>query len=578
MTTIASGTSLAFDCTVRGQTFTVSTNSGQYATISGGPTTHTHGPSGMRRTYGPFELGDTRTITAGIGDISIEFGNATASQPAQQSNSLTAAVLCAGLGDSITQYWNHFVTPTAAVRAGNVVSITAAAHGLSQGAKVDIYGFRANTDFNARNVTINRIDANTFTYASIGSDVTATIDSTYARVSFQGWYSNVSAFAYANSRLKGALQLVDNFGQSSEQSTDILARLAPVLASSANWIICLWGANDVAGTSGASAMTAAASIANDASICAAILASGKNVMLRTIQPLGTGHAAFATATPKIVQINAARRALAAASNGRIRLCDSYAAIVNPATGGAKANTLQSDNVHPQTYGARLDGIELAAAFSGTPNGRFHTTSIADARATYSTSPNIWPVGQFSQTDAGSKSGPTNAASPPGGSVAGTLAGYNVTCTSGAGEVWMVPDDDGYGFGQVCSWTPSGAATVTIQQQSAGTMAALVAPGEVYRVGFHLKVAGVTSALTFLRCRIQGVFDGTTQVIGTPMHSDVGAASNVFTDFDEYIVGPEMVIPPFASCTSLTLEVIANFSGATTIHTITVSRMTFNKIR
>jgi hypothetical protein len=63
-----------------------------------------------------------------------------------------------------------------------------------------------------------------------------------------------------------------------------------------------------------------------------------------------------------------------------------------------------------------------------------------------------------------------------------------------------------------------------------------------------------------------------------MHSDVGAASNVFTDFDEYIVGPEMVIPPFASCTSLTLEVIANFSGATTIHTITVSRMTFNKIR
>lgn len=520
------------------------------------------------------QLGGYTTATEVVVNLTQGSLAVTFSPTTTESNVTPASIAVAGFGDSITAYWNHFVTPTAMSRTAGVASVTSTAHGLGTSSLIRVFGVTSDPSFHTANGVVTRVDANTFTYPSPGPDVTSvTVDTTYTRVLFKGWYSNVSAFLYANSRLKGALTQTDNFGRSSETTTQMLARVGEVAGCAADVIVYLGGANDAAGSD-----TAATTIANDAAIVRTLVAAGKTVVLCTIMPLGTGHASFATATPKIIQINAAKRALVLSYKGRVRLCDYYAALVNSATGGAKTNALQSDAIHPQTYGARLMGVELAAALTGIPEGRFLTTSIADARSQYSTSPSIWHVGQFTQTDAGAKSGPTNAASPPAGSVAGVLDGYNVTATAGAGEVWMVPDDDGYGYGQVCSWTPSGAGTVTIQQESAATMAALVTAGDVYRVGFHLKVSGVTSALTFLRCRIQGVFDGTTMIIGTPMHSDVGAASNVFTTFDEYIVGPEMTIPPFTACTSLTLEVIANFSGATTIHTITVSRMTFSKVR
>jgi lysophospholipase L1-like esterase len=476
------------------------------------------------------------------------------------------------LGDSLTQYFNHFMTPTSAVRSGNVVTVNFTAHGLGSGSRIDVYGFKLNPDFNTRDATITRIDANNFSYPSVGSDATATVDATYTRISYRNWFTNVSPFTFANSKLKGALTLVENFGQSSEQTSEILARINSVLASDVQWVIYLGGSNDVV-----SSTTAATTIANNQAIVDALLSAGKSVVLCTIPPLGVGHAQFATAMPKIVQINEALKLISRTTGGRVRLCDYFGALVNPLTGGAKVNALQTDNVHWQTYGARLAGTALAAAFTGIPDGAFLTTSIADGRETYAGAPNIWSVGQYNQVDAGTKSGPTNAASPPGGAVAGTLAGFNVTATAGAGEVWMGGDADGFGFSQVVSWTPSGAGTVTLQQQSAATMAAMVQPGERYRLGFHLKVTGVTLNLSFLRVRVQGVFDGVTQVIGTPMHSTVGASKNVFTDFDEYIIGPVMYIPPFTTCTSLTVEVIANFIAATTLHTITVSRVTMNKM-
>jgi hypothetical protein len=79
MTTITSGTSLAFTCSVRGQTFTVIVNSGQYATVSGGTNTISLGPTPTRRTFGPYEVGDSRTITASLGDILVDIGQGSLS-------------------------------------------------------------------------------------------------------------------------------------------------------------------------------------------------------------------------------------------------------------------------------------------------------------------------------------------------------------------------------------------------------------------------------------------------------------------------------------------------------------------
>lgn len=72
MTIITSGSSQAFTCSVRGQTFTVVVNSGQLATITGGTTPQSMGPTPSRRTFGPFEVGDSRTIIASLGDILID--------------------------------------------------------------------------------------------------------------------------------------------------------------------------------------------------------------------------------------------------------------------------------------------------------------------------------------------------------------------------------------------------------------------------------------------------------------------------------------------------------------------------
>jgi hypothetical protein len=79
MTTIPSGTSLGFICSTRGQTFTVIVNSGQYATVTGGTTPQFMGPSPSRRTFGPFEVGDSRTIIATFGDIVVDLVQNTAS-------------------------------------------------------------------------------------------------------------------------------------------------------------------------------------------------------------------------------------------------------------------------------------------------------------------------------------------------------------------------------------------------------------------------------------------------------------------------------------------------------------------
>jgi len=475
-------------------------------------------------------------------------------------------------GDSLCALCNIILTPTSVTRAGNVATVVFATHSLSTGTNIRAFNL-APSSFNTADAKITRVDANTFTYPSVGPDESATI-SGQSRVLAKSWASNQSWIVFANSALVGALQHTGFYGHSGETTAQMLARVDEVADGAESWIAYLGGANDVV-----AATTAAATIANDAAIVSALVRAGKHVALMTIIPLGSGHAQFATATPKIIQINAARRALARQYGSRVVLVDSFAALVSrTATDGrAAANVLQTDNVHLLTNGARLVGNALASAMSGrlAPASPL-TVSAADSRSADAGNPNIWPIGQWSQVDGGTKSVLTNAASPPGGSVAGVLDGYNVTASGGAGEVYIKPDPDGYGYRQVAEYTPSGAQTLTIQQESNTALAALVAAGERYRISFSLDVTGVTSALSYIRCRVQGGFDGATIALGSPMHSVASGAGNVSSDIDMIVCGPEFEIPPGA-CTSITVEIILGFTGATTEHVVEVGRMTFDRV-
>jgi lysophospholipase L1-like esterase len=509
------------------------------------------------------------------------------------AGSTASAVTIAGFGDSLTTYWNHFMVPTAITRAAGIATATVAAHGLSTGQHVSIFGITADPTFNLDDVVITRDVAdptNKFTYPCPGASSTPTLDPIFARVLAINWFSNVSPFMYANSALRGALVLLNNFGHSSETTAMMLSRVSAACQCAADVVVYLGGSNDVVTGS----ITAATTIANDIAIIRALISAGKRVVLCTIPPLGSGHAQVNAAMPKMVIVNEARRGLAQQYRGQVTIADFWQALVDPFTGTAKANVLQTDNVHWQTYGARLAGLELVKALPSVVPGHFLTSSIADYRGKFNTSPNISPniwggsgyADLFLQADNGTKGGTlTNTSSPPGGSVAGVLGTYNVTGTGGTGDVYIAPDADGVGYAQVVNWNPTTATTgtLTIQQESAGSMAGYMVAGDKYQIGFHLKISGVTSYVLYARCRVQGIFDGVTLILGSPMHSDIGATNNVFTNFDEYIVGPTMIVPTnaWAACSSLTVEVIigfgANPAGTPTTTTITVSRMTFNKV-
>ena len=67
MPTITSGSSQTFTAGVRDATFTVVTNGGTYASVSGADTVSI-GPIQTRRTFGPYAIGQSITVSAISGD------------------------------------------------------------------------------------------------------------------------------------------------------------------------------------------------------------------------------------------------------------------------------------------------------------------------------------------------------------------------------------------------------------------------------------------------------------------------------------------------------------------------------
>jgi hypothetical protein len=98
----------------------------------------------------------------------------------------------AGVPAYNAQVWTDYSTPTQTAsfaRAANVATIvTATAHGLVTGSRVDVSGFVGGTasSFNAQQVVITVVDSTTFTYASVGSTVTTTSDTTGTVICLKG--------------------------------------------------------------------------------------------------------------------------------------------------------------------------------------------------------------------------------------------------------------------------------------------------------------------------------------------------------------------------------------------------------
>ncbi len=98
----------------------------------------------------------------------------------------------AGVPAYNAQVWLDYSNPVATVsyaRASNVATIvTAAAHGMITGSKVDVSGFTggAASTFNTQQTVVTVVNATTFTYASVGTTITTTADATGTVSSLKG--------------------------------------------------------------------------------------------------------------------------------------------------------------------------------------------------------------------------------------------------------------------------------------------------------------------------------------------------------------------------------------------------------
>lgn len=291
---------------------------------------------------------------------------------------------CLLLGDSMTMAHNNTFSAGSLTfqRSSNVVEVSYTGHLLLTGERINVNGFSSTYGFNANNVAVTWLTANSFSYPSVGAD-TAAIAGTNStstnpitilgRKRDQGWMH------HANHLLGGGLQIVQNLGVGSDTVAMMRARLNEVDAYLDDFdILCLHGGYNSAnnGTS------AADTWADMKFIIDKYLGLGKTVLLFTAFPVGSGS----TAAIRERLIDLRKYQLAYSRPGLI-VVDGYLDAIDPssASGYAKAN-MTGDGVHPSAKLARLVGQRAATALSAVVNVPTRlATSAADNYATSSTS-------------------------------------------------------------------------------------------------------------------------------------------------------------------------------------------------
>ena len=475
-----------------------------------------------------------------------------------------------GYGDSLTLYNNFYAVPTSIVRVGGVSTVTVSQNSAT-GSKFCMTG-NTPASFNANGVAVTRLSATTFSYVNAGPDESATA---FGHTTNLGFFTNISPFLYANSALNGALQWVKNFGVGGQTSAQILSRISDVLAVGPTgsgeadecWVTA--GANDA--TSG---VTSAAYAENMRAIVLALKNAGFVVRVIGVAPFASGHPTLATVQSLVVQYNAWLRRNIASLGGVF--VDAFSVLTDSsnANGAAVSGLINAtDYTHYTHMGARLVGDKIAASYESAVAASASALILSrnDSYATSPLMPNIHPF------DLGSSSGGTIS-----DVVSGTaMDGLNISSSGNAGRTAVasvVSANSGIGNAQQVVFTPAASGdTLTVQQETGGTMAARVVPGERYQFKTYIKLSGATGAnLQYIRNRIQGTFDAVSGI-------QIGGINNTYTttDFDGddtlILISPPVVIPPFSACTALTSEIILGFSAVGTALTVQVERVSMDRI-
>jgi len=406
------------------------------------------------------------------------------------------------LGDSILAAENSTRSISAMARSGGVVTCTATSHALisTQGIKVS----NAMPDSFNGIYQITRIDANSFSYVSDGPDEAATLSGHPSGGLFEarttswtapyGWF-NWTNQLYFNAGLEVAKNLSNGGWKCTYAASDagldfIESQLGSTKFSD---LIVAFGVNDLIGGKTPTEITDAIKV-----LVLWGLSKNVRVWIDAIKPVGSSHASAAAINKKAPVVN---RILAdyAKTINNVCFVDTYSAMVDPTTGAAIANTVQSDHIHPSAFGARVKCAPVwYAAMNGVVTAKnLLVKSIFDNYGSDAESPILFDDAPWANT--------------AGGSVNGTVTGdvaVNLTVTeAGSASIagTIVARSDGFGYDQVCAITAT-ANNDAVTVQLKNTVLARF-QGKKIRLLAAFELTGNTAG------NVKTIYNYVTQVVG-----------------------------------------------------------------
>jgi lysophospholipase L1-like esterase len=263
------------------------------------------------------------------------------------------AFTCVLLGDSITNAHNYrYVANSITHKNGIATVVTASAHELWPGAEFTLYlPGGVETEFAGKRRVATRVDSTTFTFACSPDAPPVAKSQAIVGIRHEGQYSDQGWFHWANSRLHGRFEIVNNAAVSGAR-TEQIAKLVEtqVLPYAPHFCFVLAGTNDTLDN-----VPLARTTSNLERIYRQLSEAGITVVALTVPPMDSGTSAFTQCSPRIRRINHWIREYARKNPGII-LVDTYAALVDStSTTGAATADLLGDGIHPTVRGAKAMG-------------------------------------------------------------------------------------------------------------------------------------------------------------------------------------------------------------------------------
>lgn len=373
-------------------------------------------------------------------------------------------------------------TITSLTRSNNVVTGVLTTHGRGTGEICSIYNC-LDTSFNANDVAVTRVDANTFTYPSIGADgSTADLVAVTKPMQLQSHSTcNDNSFMFwLQSKTGAALKLVRNAGRSGHNSADMLARYdADIVNGPAHdAVFYLTGYNDWV-TAGYTADQVYANVVDQQA-----KSPGKLFVIISSIPWTTGGTA--ANRKEALKYNRKIRAFCA-SRPNVRFADAAKYLIDATNATAFSpltGMLQSDGIHPSPKGAEriAQAIYDAIQYDCPRVSRLVSCSL-DTYANDSTCANILDAGPWTTSGGALAGGATGTVAA---SMAVTLSG------SGTAVASVVARANGIGYDQQVVFTPA-ANNDSVTFSGTGYITGRTSDGQKLNYLGELILAGMSGA-------------------------------------------------------------------------------------